>query len=154
MSDFFYINLTDAILPPMSPEEVERFVRERCRRVVPNNMLQSFRVAITIGGFGLQIEPFIGGASFRALYHAKAKRNHLRPMIAALVDWANTRSSAVGLLFIRQTGLETPRIHQTRGALEDVLSKKRLPSNTLIILGPQGMPSSRASPRTDNTSTT
>jgi hypothetical protein len=94
----------------MVEDELQRFVVSQCTGKVLNNALQAFRVNVTAENHEVWVEPFMAGASFRALVRREKKRPIILTFLQAMCDWAASHDCQVNLLTISSRPRQVDRV--------------------------------------------
>lgn len=113
-------------------DDISEYVRRRCRGVVPNNVLQQFRVVVTEGEFGVHIEPFVGSASLRAMLGSPKKRAIVREISWTIVEHLLQTYSIVGLAWISERKARQDPVTRTEMSFDEVFARSRPPTNQWI----------------------
>jgi hypothetical protein len=114
--------------------EILPFVRRRREGTVPENMLQHFRVEQTRTRRTLDLEPFVGPASCRALLQDKRKRPRVWALVTAVVEWGWLFSDTVGIAFIEERRKPTPALPERESSLRSLYERSPRAAHELVWL--------------------
>jgi len=138
MSNFLYVTLRKPRGPMAPVEELERHVRQRCKGKILHNALERFDVDLVEGDFGLQIDTHLNPS------WKQGNREYLQHFVVAIVEWARCYFDEVGLLFLNLRGRDSPEVTESNSSIGELFSRRKAPSNELIVLSPEPLISSPA----------
>ncbi len=134
MTDYLHIKFEPKVCPQNLKQYLKVFIQNRGSDNIPQAMLQHFRIVKDTTDDYIVIKPFIGTASFRALYSDKKKKKYIVFILTQIINWLKRYTNKISILFYFADTKESNLSKKLIYDIADLLESKKLLSNYEFII--------------------